>query len=124
MDSLLATLAQFVAKTRDVKQATMQRLLTGEQRLPGCGGSWQTWKFGDAARPRVERTLPARTPLSEFCVELDNMGQGSGTLAAVAPARPGASLKAVFRTGDVLFGKLRAYLRKFWLADRDGRSCA
>ena len=30
------------------------------------------------------------------------------------------SAKSVFRAGDVLFGKLRAYLRKYWLADRDG----
>jgi type I restriction enzyme S subunit len=30
------------------------------------------------------------------------------------------SLKSVFRAGDVLFGKLRAYLRKYWLADRPG----
>jgi type I restriction enzyme S subunit len=29
-------------------------------------------------------------------------------------------LKSVFYTGDVLFGKLRSYLRKYWLADRSG----
>jgi type I restriction enzyme S subunit len=29
-------------------------------------------------------------------------------------------LKAVFEKGDVLFGKLRAYLRKYWRADRSG----
>ena len=32
----------------------------------------------------------------------------------------GASLKSAFRENDVLFGKLRAYLRKFWLATRSG----
>jgi type I restriction enzyme S subunit len=26
----------------------------------------------------------------------------------------------VFHAGDVLFGKLRAYLRKYWLSDRSG----
>jgi type I restriction enzyme S subunit len=29
-------------------------------------------------------------------------------------------LKSVFQKDDVLFGKLRAYLRKYWLADRTG----
>jgi type I restriction enzyme S subunit len=29
-------------------------------------------------------------------------------------------LKSVFHAGDVLFGKLRAYLRKYWFADRSG----
>lgn len=30
------------------------------------------------------------------------------------------SLKTVFQAGDILFGKLRAYLRKTWLAGFDG----
>ena len=31
-----------------------------------------------------------------------------------------SSLKTVFKQNDVLFGKLRAYQRKYWLAQRDG----
>ena len=29
-------------------------------------------------------------------------------------------MKSVFQKDDVLFGKLRAYLRKYWFADREG----
>jgi len=35
MDALLGTLDQLIAKKRDLKQATMQQLLTGKKRLPG-----------------------------------------------------------------------------------------
>ncbi len=35
VDALLATLDALIAKKRDVKQAAMQQLLTGKQRLPG-----------------------------------------------------------------------------------------
>lgn len=33
----------------------------------------------------------------------------------------GESLSAVFQTGDILFGKLRPYLAKAWIAEFDGR---
>lgn len=40
VDALISTLDQLIAKKRDVKQATMQQLLTGKQRLPGFGREW------------------------------------------------------------------------------------
>ncbi|EJL6684286.1 restriction endonuclease subunit S [Vibrio cholerae] len=41
VDVLLATLDQVIAKKRDLKQATIQKLLTGETRLPGFHGEWE-----------------------------------------------------------------------------------
>jgi type I restriction enzyme S subunit len=41
VDALLAKLDQLIAKKRDIKQATMQQLLTGQTRLPGFGGEWE-----------------------------------------------------------------------------------
>lgn len=41
VDALLATLDQMIAKKRDLKQATMQQLLTGKTRLPGFSGDWE-----------------------------------------------------------------------------------
>src|SRR6266700_1058899 len=35
VDALIASLDQLIAKKRDIKQATMQQLLTGKTRLPG-----------------------------------------------------------------------------------------
>ncbi|TNI85861.1 restriction endonuclease subunit S [Aeromonas sobria] len=46
-DELLATLDQVIAKKRDLKQAAMQQLLTGEKRLPGFTGNWGLKSFGD-----------------------------------------------------------------------------
>ena len=49
----------------------------------------------------------------------DSIGQGSGRLLSTTDAAPESS-KYRFNQGDVLFGRLRAYLRKFWLAAFDG----
>lgn len=45
VDALLAKLDQLLAKKRDLKQAAMQQLLTGEQRLPGFSGEWEEKSF-------------------------------------------------------------------------------
>ena len=47
VDALLEGLDRLIAKKRDLKQATMQQLLTGETRLPGFNGEWQTKSLGD-----------------------------------------------------------------------------
>ncbi|EMJ4651351.1 restriction endonuclease subunit S [Serratia marcescens] len=39
-DELLVALEQMIAKKRDLKQAAMQQLLTGQTRLPGFSGEW------------------------------------------------------------------------------------
>lgn len=41
VDALLGGLNRLIAKKRDLKQATMQQLLTGQTRLPGFHGEWE-----------------------------------------------------------------------------------
>jgi len=47
VDALLAALDRLIAKQRDLKQAAMQQLLTGQTRLPGFKGEWETKRLGD-----------------------------------------------------------------------------
>ena len=42
VDGLLGALDRLIAKKRDLKQAAMQQLLTGQTRLPGFRGEWKT----------------------------------------------------------------------------------
>jgi type I restriction enzyme S subunit len=49
MDELLSSLEQLIAKKRDLKQAAMQQLLTGQTRLPGFPGEWQVKPLGEIA---------------------------------------------------------------------------
>lgn len=54
VDALLDSLDRLIAKKRDLKQAAMQQLLTGQIRLPGFSGEWISKRLGDTA------TLKAR----------------------------------------------------------------
>jgi type I restriction enzyme S subunit len=46
-DALLAGLDHLIVKKRDLMQAAMQQLLTGQTRLPGFQGEWQVKRLGD-----------------------------------------------------------------------------
>jgi len=47
IDALLGGLDRLIAKKRDLKQAAMQQLLTGQTRLPGFRGMCETKRLGD-----------------------------------------------------------------------------
>jgi len=49
VDALLDGLDRLIAKKRDLKQAAMQQLLTGQTRLPGFHGEWEHMPLGDVA---------------------------------------------------------------------------
>ena len=47
VNGLLGGLDRLIAKKRDLKQAAMQQLLTGQTRLPGFHGEWRMMKLGE-----------------------------------------------------------------------------
>ncbi|MCT0199074.1 restriction endonuclease subunit S [Synechococcus sp. CS-1325] len=47
VDALLGALDRLIAKKRDLKQAAMQQLLTGQTRLPGFHGEWEMKRLGE-----------------------------------------------------------------------------
>ena len=61
VDSLLSGLDRLIAKKRDVKQAAMQQLLTGQTRLPGFDGEWQVKRLGDVIEKLVGGGTPSRS---------------------------------------------------------------
>ncbi len=81
---------------------------------------WKTMVFSEIASCRKERIDPRKSGTQEFCIELEHIESGTGRLLGNTQTGYQSSLKAVFQPGDVLFGKLRSYLRKYWLADREG----
>ena len=48
-DALIESLAQLLAKKRNIKQGAMQELLTGKKRLPGFSGEWEVRLLGQIA---------------------------------------------------------------------------
>jgi type I restriction enzyme S subunit len=66
VDALLGALDRLIAKKRDLKQAAMQQLLTGQTRLPGFSGKWETVHAGDVGRFRGGAGFPTNAQGSNF----------------------------------------------------------
>jgi type I restriction enzyme, S subunit len=62
VDALLAKLDQLIAKKRDLKQAAMQQLLTGQTRLPGFSGEWEVKRLDALADIRSGGTPSTTQP--------------------------------------------------------------
>ena len=60
VDALLAKLDQLIAKKRDLKQAAMQQLLTGQTRLPGFSGEWKSLQLGELIAHCASGATPYR----------------------------------------------------------------
>ncbi len=55
---LIGALDQLIAKKRDLKQATMQQLLTGQKRLPGFHGKWEVKRLEKSCEMITKGTTP------------------------------------------------------------------
>jgi type I restriction enzyme, S subunit len=60
VDALLGVLDRLIAKKRDLKQAAMQQLLTGQTRLPGFSGEWELKRLGDVISHCSSGATPRR----------------------------------------------------------------
>ncbi|MDI9640022.1 restriction endonuclease subunit S [Geitlerinema splendidum] len=80
---------------------------------------WDKVPFGSHVTIRNEKVLPSTFDSETELVELEHIGQGTGRLLGFTINKSN-SPKYLFKKGDVLFGRLRAYLRKFWMADCEG----
>lgn len=81
--------------------------------------NWQRKKFYEIASLRKAKYTPTHTD-NRPCIELEHIEQQTGRLLNHIDSAEQNSVKSVFNSGDVLFGKLRPYLRKYCLPHFDG----
>ena len=77
-----------------------------------------TYHFSEIAQRRKKKYSPD-SGVEYPCIELEHIEQGTGRLLGSVSSMTQSSIKTVARSGDVLFGKLRPYLRKFAFAEQD-----
>jgi type I restriction enzyme, S subunit len=120
-DRAIATVEQLIANSEAQTRWLTQELLSGNIRVSTSGEEgWTSHDFGDIASVSKERLDPKTSQIPQRCVELEHLESSTGRLLGCCDAREQDSIKAVFQPSDVLFGKLRPYLRKSYLADFHG----
>jgi len=81
--------------------------------------AWTFDRFKDVAVLRNERTDEASEV--EDYLELEDLESGTGRILSRRNTMEVVSDVTRFKKGDVLFGKLRPYLEKFYVAEFDGK---
>jgi len=81
--------------------------------------SWEVVSFDNIAKRRKERFNP-KNGKNFKCIELEHIEQTTGIVIGYVNSKDQASTKNKFYPNDVLFGKLRPYLRKYTLVDFEG----
>ncbi|HHI2934251.1 TPA: restriction endonuclease subunit S [Klebsiella variicola] len=139
VDTLIVELKKVLAKKQAIKTATMQQLLTGKTRLPQFAlrkdgtvkgykkselgeipEDWSIENFSTLATLRNERINPRTKDIECFCIELEHIISEYGQLNGFTETSDTSSIKNVFSPNDILFGKLRSYLKKYWKATQSG----
>lgn len=82
--------------------------------------AWSAEAFEDLVEVGKKKHNPAKDQKSFPCVELEHIESETGRLLGNVESVNLASIKTKFTVGDVLYGKLRPYLKKFVLAPFDG----
>ena len=122
VDALLSGLDRLIAKKRDLKQAAMQQLLTGQTRLPGFHGEWEVKRLGDIADIDPENLGAETHPDFAFnYIALEDVDRGvlrgysEKMTFSSAPSRARRKLRA----GDVLVSTVRPNLKSHLHFSRD-----
>jgi len=116
---ILVTVDEDIAKTQEVIDATeklkrglMQQLLMDSDNLKGMS-------FSELVDLRKEKSRPEENNNEKY-IALEHLGQGTGSLLSIGHSSDTKSVNSVFKKGDILFTKLRPYLRKYLKAEFDG----
>jgi type I restriction enzyme S subunit len=80
---------------------------------------WEVIEFGEFAEVSKGKYNPMENGNIK-CLELEHLEQGTGAINGWTNSVEQKSIKNKFKNGQVLFGKLRPYLQKYWLAEFDG----
>lgn len=123
IDALIAKLDQLITKKRDLKQATMQQLLTGRTRLPGFSGEWEVKQLGECliGRPDYGINAPAvpysdRWPAYIRITDISEDGRFSPE-SPVSVSHSDAS-RFYLNDGDLVFARTGASVGKAYLYNR------
>jgi type I restriction enzyme S subunit len=80
---------------------------------------WVMTTLGEIAGPSRARALPAEVPDMRY-IGLEHIEPQTMKLLGHGYARDARSSSVRFSEGDVLYGKMRPYLNKVWVAEFDG----
>ncbi|MBV6391229.1 MAG: hypothetical protein KPEEDBHJ_00437 [Anaerolineales bacterium] len=121
-DKAISQTKKLIIAKQNLKKGLLQKLVIGSVRFPVFTKSkkWNVMEFEEIASLSSEKFNPLIQTNDLPCVELEHIEQETGQIRGYVSALKQKSIKNRFRSGQVLFGKLRPYLKKYAKPNFDG----
>jgi len=129
-DRAIEQTQKLIEAKQQLKKGLMQQLLTGRMRFPGFGApvekagelpeGWKKEEFMNLSKVSDEKFTYSDKSIFDRCIELEHIEPNSGQIKGCTDPKQQLSSKNIFHSNDVLFGKLRPYLRKFFFPNFNG----
>jgi len=81
---------------------------------------WKKYEVSEIFSISSDKYYPEKSEESFKCIELEHIEQETGRIIGFVSSEKQKSTKSRFKKGQVLYGKLRPYLRKYYKATFDG----
>lgn len=81
---------------------------------------WKHYSLDDIISISSKKYNPLTSNINYPCIELESILSNSGTIINTFDSLNQKSIKNLFKENDILFGKLRPYLKKYWYAKFNG----
>lgn len=121
-DTLIKLKKDLLVQKEQQRKWLIQNLLNPKEgiRLNGFDGEWHRTALNDIATIANSKFDPQKDECAYKCIELEHIESKSGKIIGWVNSSQQLSIKTYFKKGDILFGKLRPYLRKITIAPFDG----
>ena len=122
LDGLIGLHQRKHDKLVTLKKAMLQKMFpqpgstTPEIRFKGFEGDWMASEFTQIALRSTQTSSEAHLPRIEY----EDITSGTGRLNKDIFKKLSRKIGMRFEEGDVLFGKLRPYLKNWWMSEFDG----
>jgi type I restriction enzyme, S subunit len=116
-DWTIEKLKRKIEVKKEIKKGLMQELLNGKRKLSGCKSDWSKYELEKILGLSSEKYNPHIDKEIYNCIELEHLQKEEPRLLGFVESNKQKSVKNIFYPGNILFGKLRPYLRKFLLPD-------
>ena len=115
LDERIATQAQLVESLKKYKRGLLSAVFSQNVSMFSTA---DFYAFSELAVRRSEKYDP-KCNAHAVCIELEHIEQETGRIIGSTCADYQNSIKTVCKPGDVLFGKLRPYLRKYAFVQKE-----
>lgn len=136
MDEAIEDTQNSIKAAEKLKKALMQNLLTGKLKPDGTWRTedeyyldekygkvpvgWCVKQLGELVNRKTETFDPLKSKEEFDYIGLEHIEPDKFTRIGKGKSNQTLTIKVIFEKGDLLYGKLRPYLNKVWLADISG----